>query len=106
MFKYIFNIFAALLAALAPQSAWATADGASLYQRNCAVCHGMNGDGGVGIPLNLKDFQEVASDDYLRVTLRVGRPGRVMPAFPGLTEQQIDAIIEHMRSWSDSQRPT
>ena len=28
-----------------------------------------------------------------------------MPAFPALTDKQVDAIIEHIRSWTDSQRP-
>jgi cytochrome c oxidase cbb3-type subunit 3 len=100
-------IFAVVVAALAPQAGFAeAANGAVLYQRHCAVCHGMNGDGGVGIPLNLKDFLAVASDEYLRLTLREGRPGRVMPAFPSLSSKQIRAIIGHIRSWSDIQRPT
>ncbi len=74
--------------------------GAILYQQNCAVCHGVNGDGGVGIPLNLPDFLAVASDDYLRNTLRVGRPGRVMPAFPNFSDAEVDAVIEYIRGWS------
>ena len=77
-----------------------------MYQRNCAVCHGLEGDGGVGIPLNLKSFLAVASDDYLRATLREGRPGRVMPAFPGFSDAQVSAIIGHIRSWPDSDGPT
>jgi cytochrome c oxidase cbb3-type subunit 3 len=81
------------------------ADGALLYQQHCAVCHGASGDGGVGIPLNLPDFLAVASDDYFRETLRRGRPGRVMPAFPNLDDDQVNAIIEHIRSWSDQSRP-
>jgi cytochrome c oxidase cbb3-type subunit 3 len=46
------------------------------------------------------------SDDYLRATLREGRPGRVMPAFPGLSGDQVSAIIGHIRSWSDTDGPT
>jgi len=80
-------------------------DGEALYQRNCAACHGSDGAGGVGIPLNLPDFLAVASDKYLRNTLRHGRPGRVMPAFPSLTEAQADAIIQTIRGWSDAPAP-
>ncbi len=80
-------------------------DGDTLYQQNCAVCHGAHGDGGVGVPLNLPDFLAVASDDYLRKTLHEGRPGRVMPAFPALDEQAVDAIIGHIRSWSEKPAP-
>ena len=79
--------------------------GAELYQRNCAVCHGLDGDGGVGVPLNLKDFLAAASDDYLRLTLREGRPGRVMPAFSNLSDAEVEAIIQHIRSWSGEVGP-
>lgn len=103
---FINFMLSAVLSVVVSQAALAeAADGALLYQRNCAVCHGMNGDGGVGIPLNLKDFQAVASDYYLRATLREGRPGRVMPAFPGLSSEQVSAIIGHLRSWSDAEPP-
>ncbi|MCO6412914.1 MAG: c-type cytochrome [Thiogranum sp.] len=80
-------------------------DGAELYQQNCAVCHGVHGDGGVGIPLNLPDFLAVASDEYFRATLREGRPGRVMPAFPLLRDDEVDAIIAFIRSWSGEPGP-
>lgn len=80
-------------------------DGEALYQQHCAACHGSDGGGGVGMPLNLPDFLAVASDDYLRNTLRHGRPGRVMPAFPALTEAQADAIVQTVRGWSDAPAP-
>jgi cytochrome c oxidase cbb3-type subunit 3 len=80
-------------------------DGAELFRQHCAVCHGVEGDGGVGIPLDLPDFLAVASDDYLRLTLRLGRPGRVMPAFTSFDDEQIDAIVAHIRSWSDQPAP-
>ena len=87
---------------------WAAAkllDGAVLYQQHCAVCHGADGDGGVGTPLNLPDFLDVASDEYLRTTLREGRPGRVMPAFRAFGDEEIDAIIAYLRSWSGHDAP-
>jgi cytochrome c oxidase cbb3-type subunit 3 len=80
-------------------------DGHLLYQQHCAVCHGVDGGGGVGIPLNLPDFLAVASDDYMRSTLREGRPGRVMPAFPNFDDAEIQAIAEHIRGWSDQPTP-
>ena len=79
--------------------------GAILYRQNCAVCHGADGDGGVGIPLNLPDFLAVASDEYLRNTLRIGRPGRIMPAFPNLSDSEINAVIGYIRSWSPQAAP-
>ena len=82
-----------------------TPDGARLYAQHCAACHGADGRGGVGVPLALPDFQAVASDDYFRTTIRMGRPGRVMPAFPQLSDAEIDAIIRHIRSWNPDVRP-
>ena len=107
MLIHIPVVLGVVVATLVSQTALAeAANGALLYQRNCAVCHGIKGDGGVGIPLNLKDFLAVASDNYLRATLREGRPGRVMPAFPGFSSDQVSAIIGHLRSWSDTEGPT
>lgn len=83
----------------------AAPDGALLYHQNCAICHGERGDGGVGVPLNLPEFLGVASDDYLRITIRSGRPGRVMPAFPRMSAREVDAIIAYLRSLSDEAAP-
>lgn len=94
-----------VVSTLGRHSLAAVADGTVLYQQNCAVCHGSHGDGGVGVPLNLPDFLAVASDDYLRNTLHQGRPGRVMPAFPALSDNQAEAIITHIRGWSDQPAP-
>lgn len=85
---------------LITRTIWANETGARLYEDNCAVCHGSDGKGGVGVPLALPDFQYTVSDQYLQRTIRHGRPGRVMPAFKNLSEAQIQAIIHHLRSWA------
>ncbi|HHJ13427.1 MAG TPA: c-type cytochrome [Gammaproteobacteria bacterium] len=99
------NLFFALLPLVFPGGISAAPDGEALYARQCAACHGSEGQGGVGIPLRLPDFLAVASDGYLKKTLRHGRPGRVMPAFASLGEEGIDAIVAHIRSWSDAPAP-
>jgi cytochrome c oxidase cbb3-type subunit III len=86
----------ALLAALPTQAA----DGALLYAQNCAACHGENGSGGIGVPLSLPSFHALASTDHLRKTIRLGRPGRVMPAFATLADAEVDAIVAHIGSWN------
>ena len=73
--------------------------GETLYTDNCAICHGHKGTGGVGIPLGLESFLEQIPDEYLRRTIRVGRPGRIMPSFYRLSDNDIDLIIQHIRSW-------
>lgn len=92
-----------ILAALAFQ-AHAAPDGAKLYARNCAACHGENGGGGLGVPLSLPSFQAAIGDDYLRQTIRLGRPGRVMPT-SALPDADIDAIVRHIRGWNKKPAP-
>ena len=100
------NLFLAIVLALPLLAAAATPDGAALYRQHCAVCHGSDGGGGVGVPLSLPDFLAVASDDYLARTIRTGRPGRVMPAFPGLSDAEIGAIVAHVRGFADVAAPS
>jgi cytochrome c oxidase cbb3-type subunit 3 len=95
-----------LIAVLNLSPAAAAPDGARLYGRNCASCHGENGTGGIGIPLALPSFQSSISDDYLRKTIHLGRPGRVMPTFSSLSEDEIDAIVRYVRSWNKGAAPT
>jgi len=80
-------------------------DGGQLYATHCAVCHGVTGAGGVGIPLALGSFQESVDDEFLRRSIRLGRPGRVMPAFQKLSDAQLDAIVRHIRGWSEKPPP-
>jgi cytochrome c oxidase cbb3-type subunit 3 len=85
--------------------AMAAPDGAQLYARHCATCHGDKGGGGVGVPIALPSFLVSVDDDFLRQTIRHGRPGRVMPAFAQLSDAQIDAVVGHIRSWSTKPAP-
>lgn len=86
----------ALLPALSAQAG----DGARLYAQNCAACHGERGSGGIGVPLALPSIRALTTEDYLRRTIRHGRPGRVMPAFASLSDAEVDAIVAHMGSWN------
>jgi len=80
-------------------------DGARLYAQRCSACHGTDGSGGVGVPLALPAFLSGVDDAYLRNTVRLGRPGRVMPAFTKLSDAEVDAIVTHIRSWPGQNRP-
>ena len=89
-----------LLAGISLAHASAPPNGAKLYGLNCASCHGEKGNGGIGVPLALPSFQAGITDDYLRKTIMLGRPGRVMPAFPSLSKAEVEAIVRHVRSWN------
>jgi cytochrome c oxidase cbb3-type subunit 3 len=80
----------------------AAPDGQALFNKHCTVCHGSGGEGGVGVPLSMPSFINSVSDEYLKKTIRTGRPGRIMPAFSKLSDAQVKAITVYMRSWSDA----
>lgn len=80
----------------------ASTQGAILYSQNCAACHGEQGTGGIGVPLSLPAFQATISDAYVGKTIRLGRPGRVMPAFTQLSDQEVQAIVGYVRAWNQA----
>jgi cytochrome c oxidase cbb3-type subunit 3 len=96
------RLLAALLLTLGAGHVSAAPNGAHLFARNCAVCHGARGTGGVGVPLALPDLLSTVDDSFLRKTIRHGRPGRVMPAFRQLSDAEVDAIVAYVRGWAKS----
>jgi cytochrome c oxidase cbb3-type subunit 3/ubiquinol-cytochrome c reductase cytochrome c subunit len=74
-----------------------------LYAQNCAGCHGTDGRFGPARPLNDPLYLAVVNADALRQVTAKGVPGAAMPAFAeqaggSLTDKQIDALVEGMRS--------
>ena len=74
-----------------------------LYSQNCAGCHGADGRFGSARPLNDPLYLAVAGADVLREVTAKGVTGTAMPAFAeqsggSLTDRQIDALVEGMRS--------
>jgi len=87
--------------------AWNTtySKGMSLFNENCASCHGENGEGGVGeeaigLPLNLQSLLTIASKGFIARTIRNGRISRGMPDFGGtLSGAEINAIATYVKGW-------
>ncbi len=81
-------------------------DFATLYNQNCAACHGRNGQNGPAIDLGNPEYQALADDDVLNSWISGGIPGTEMSAFAQsaggmLSNRQIDALIAGMRKqWS------
>ncbi len=73
-------------------------DGHKLFNKHCSVCHKENGMGGIGLPLNSEKVEHFPRD-YLFKTVRLGREGRIMPAFNKLSDAQINAIVDYIFSW-------
>jgi len=95
----------ACLMLIIASSVFANETGASLFENNCAVCHGEKGKGGTGVPLALPDFQRQVSDEFLFTTIRMGRPGRVMPAFTRLSDAEVHQIISYIRTFTQVKKP-
>lgn len=86
-----------LLSIISP--AGAAPDGETLYREHCNACHSTDKQGGIGLPLASSKLADV-TDDYLRKTVRIGRPGRVMPGFQRMSDAQVDALVAYLRQAS------
>ena len=75
----------------------------TLYQQNCAGCHGADGRLGAALSLNNPVYLAIAPDSALRRVVAFGVRGTSMPAFAlsaggTLTDQQIDTLVAGMRA--------
>ncbi len=74
--------------------------GAELFEENCSGCHGEQGRGGLGLPLNLQSFLRIADTGYLIRSMLNGRPIREMPSFDGVLEPaEMRDIALFIKSW-------
>lgn len=82
-------------------------EGAALYARYCALCHGERGEGYAAdnaTRLRGQGFLRTATDDFLAVAIARGRPGTAMAGYSDelggpLEHAQIEALVAHLRSW-------
>jgi cytochrome c oxidase cbb3-type subunit 3 len=86
--------------------------GAHLYQKMCAVCHGTTGAGykaDQAPALTHLDFLTSASDEFLRSAITDGRKDTTMSAWSTvqggpLARADVDAIIKFIRTWQRQPR--
>lgn len=90
--------------------------GKELYTRNCAQCHGDKGDGnGVAAPHLMprpRDFTsgkfkirttpsgKLPTDADLHHIIKVGMPYTSMPAWPHLSDAELDNLVAYVKSFS------
>ena len=97
-----FPLLAAVLLALLPGRP-RSAEGAEVYKRKCAPCHGLDGGGGSRnlTPLTAPEVQ-AKSDAQLFDSVARGvtsADNKRMPAFRGkLADGEIKAAIDHVRA--------
>jgi cytochrome c len=90
--------------------------GARLYAKHCDQCHGPKGDGAGHATGRVKpaprDFTSgkykfrttpsgmVPTDDDLRRVIRQGLPYTSMPGWPAFTDEEVQDLIEHLKTFS------
>ncbi len=95
------TLFVALLLApgahgAPPEEPPAAAEGASLYQQNCAQCHGPDRLGAMGPALLPENLVRLPRKRAAGV-IREGRPATQMPAFGDrLSATEIDALVQYI----------
>ncbi len=101
------RIIALLVACTA--SSLVAADTSANWKHHCAKCHGEDGRGDTktGHKLNISDltdatFQSKFTDreafDSVKVGLKSAKGKVIMKAVPGLTDDEINALVGHVRS--------
>ncbi|MBL1197481.1 MAG: c-type cytochrome, partial [Chloroflexi bacterium] len=85
----------------------ATTAGRTLYSENCMMCHGEQGEGVDGPPLNDKMFLNNTTDERIFSLISSGVPSSEMPAwgqpFGGpLTDQQMNQLVVYIREWQEN----
>jgi putative heme-binding domain-containing protein len=76
------------------------AAGLSVYNQQCALCHGPEGDLVDGIDLSRGQFRNASSDEDLRQVISSGAAGGRMPAF-SLRSEELSGVIAFIRAGFD-----
>ena len=76
----------------------AVAEGAQVYARNCASCHGANANGAGKRPSLRTARVREATDGELQWLLRNGALGHGMPSWSGLPEVQRWAVVRYLHT--------
>lgn len=83
--------------------------GSQIYDANCAVCHGSEGQGRIGANLS-GAFPAIDPEAFARATVEQGIPGSTMPAWSQqhggpLDDQEIEDVVAFVTSLSGGRSP-
>jgi cytochrome c oxidase cbb3-type subunit 3 len=94
----------AMPALSAAQSANDVAEGKKLFGGLCVTCHGFDGGGGAGPPLNRPRLLSAPDDAALRNIIAEGIPNRGMPRVRRVTDDEMRQLVAYVRSIGKSAR--
>ncbi len=72
--------------------------GAVMFGQLCVTCHGFNGTGGAGPPLNRAKLLAAPDDDALRAVINDGIAGTGMPRVRRTTPDELRQLVAYVRS--------
>ena len=101
-------VLIALLAAPIAARAQSAADvqgGKTLFSGMCVTCHGFDGTGGAGPPLNRPKLLLAPDEAALRNIISEGLPDRGMPRVRRVTENEMRQLVAYVRSLGKTNRP-
>jgi cytochrome c oxidase cbb3-type subunit 3 len=90
-------------------AAQSTADvqaGKVLFGHLCVTCHGFDGAGGAGPPLNRAKLVNAPDDAALRTIIADGIPNRGMPRVRRTLDSEQRALVAYVRSLGRTARPS
>ncbi|GBE22236.1 MAG TPA: c-type cytochrome [Actinobacteria bacterium] len=107
MIRYLVVVTLFMTMAVMPAASAAEPDGATVYQTNCAACHGPAGEGIAGSFPPLVDNPAVQDAEFVRTVVTGGLSGPievfgvqydgVMPPFASLSDAEITALIGYVQ---------
>jgi len=87
------------------QEEWPIGDaenGQVIYAEKCAVCHGGEGEGGIGSPMQSSEFIQGSTNAELVEFIIEGRTGTAMAGFEDrLTLDEIADVIAFLRTFQE-----
>jgi putative heme-binding domain-containing protein len=89
----------------AAQGVGDVAEGKKLFGGLCVTCHGFDGAGGAGPPLNRPRLLSAPDDAALRNVISEGIPNRGMPRVRRVTDVEMRQLVAYVRSIGKTARP-
>ena len=95
-----FVVAVAVLLMMAPLASWAAEDGAAVYKKRCAGCHGANGEGKPTMKAPALKGTKLEADQIVQHITK-GEPDSKPPhnkGMSGVSQEQAKAIADYIET--------